>query len=223
MIQEFPNKTELFSAAASNIYADLEKSSEAQADVLMLLSGGSTPGPVYEFLAQKINLKSKLIIGLVDERFVALESEHSNERMIRSKFTKVKGGSPEIISMVKQLGDYEANRMQIEKDYLTFKNRCDVLVLGMGTDGHTASMFPYDEASDQAIRDTQQIIHNTEAPSEPKQRISCSMNLLCSAKNIYLLITGETKLNVLKDESRQLPIHQFLAKRPDTKIYYATK
>ena len=70
----------------------------------------------------------------------------------------------------------------------------------MGDDGHTASIFPNDEASILA-NSTSELIAITNAPNHPKRRITCSTFLLKNAKHTYLLFTGDNKKVILEEEN----------------------
>ena len=91
----------------------------------------------------------------------------------------------------------------------------------MGPDGHTASLFPNDPSSEQILANNDVGLFNTNAPSIPTRRITCSKQMLLNAKHIFLLIFGEEKLNILENSNLNLPIHVLLKERNDIEIYYA--
>ena len=97
--------------------------------------------------------------------------------------------------------------------------RLDAVILGMGDDGHTASIFPNDPESEIAVN-TQELIVSTKAPNFPTNRITCSLKFLQGAKRTFLFFTGENKLKVLNDSvAKKYPIAHFY--NPNTDIYYA--
>lgn len=183
----------------------------------VLLSGGSSPKVLYKMLGNEFTKRNSLKIGLVDERFVPTSHDQSNELMIRSCFSD----DIEIVGMVKDDQDYENNLLLIQDDYLDFHQELDIVLLGMGPDGHFASIFPSDSASDAAIDNERMNIMNTNAPNFPTRRITCNLQLLAGAKSIYLLIFGKDKFDLLNDTTHSLPIKHILNKRPDIKIYYS--
>lgn len=184
----------------------------------VLLSGGGTPGPAYKKMNADYSFLASVHLGLVDERFVGLESEFSNEQLIRNCFSNV----PErnVSGMVYDLEDADRNIEILANKYDRFVQRTDLLILGMGPDGHTASLFPNDDASEVAIKSTAPFL-NTNAPAHPTHRITCSLDLISNAKNIVLLITGANKLEVLENTSLQLPIHTTIQSCPDIQIFYS--
>lgn len=181
----------------------------------ILLSGGNSPKSLYQMMGKEYVGSTRLKIGLVDERFVPLDHEQNNERMIRSCFSN----QVELIGMVQNPENYENNLTLVQHDYVDFHENLDVVLLGMGGDGHYASIFPNDVASEQAASSSDKAIMNTNAPSYPKQRITCNLELLCGAKTIYLLIFGQDKLELLGSSNEHLPIMQLLKRRPDIQIY----
>ena len=91
----------------------------------------------------------------------------------------------------------------------------------MGPDGHTASIFPNDTASDRANYNEDQLLSNTNAPAEPTQRITINGPALRRAKNLYLMITGAQKKLIFEtSEQQHFPIAAF--KGALTETYYTS-
>ncbi len=213
----FETKSEAVKALSSVIIQNLTEANNLFGSSRILLSGGGTPGPLYKFLNRHYVEFDKTTLGLVDERFVDRQSEFSNERLIRECMPNVN----QLIGMIYNTENYLENIKLSRINYEIFKDRTDVVVLGMGTDGHTASLFPNDPNS-QEILDSQEIdLFNTNAPGLPLRRITCSKAMLTKAKHIYLLIFGKEKLDILNDRFKALPIHILLRERNDIQIYYA--
>lgn len=192
-------------------------------EVNILLSGGSTPGPVYKKLDSEIFSFKKLNIGLVDERFVPTDDDNSNEKLIKKCFDSRPSDVYNIIGMVKDDKNEANNLAEVREAYSPFIERTDIVVLGMGGDGHTASIFPYDSESDIAKKNGISGVFSTKAPAAPINRITTSMDLICNARHIYLLISGAEKLEILNSNHLQYPIHNVLERRPDVEIYYLEK
>jgi 6-phosphogluconolactonase len=181
------------------------------------LSGGGTPEPLYKLFAQNKDLVTQVQWGLVDERFIETTSDYSNEKMIRNAL----GNQATVFGMVSDSTDYHSNLIKINKSYNSFIDQTDISILGMGPDGHFASLFPNDPASDNVMKSNEKAIFNTNAPSFPEERITCSFQLILESKSIYLILIGKTKKDILCNDELDLPIHKLLAKRNDIKIYYA--
>ncbi|GAB5416699.1 MAG: 6-phosphogluconolactonase [Crocinitomicaceae bacterium] len=196
----------------------IENAVRAHGSANVLLSGGGTPGPAYAKMNAEFSFLSDLHLGLVDERFVSQDSEFSNERLIRHCFSNV--AEQNISGMVYDIEDAERNLKILTNKYNRYIQRTDLIILGMGPDGHTASIFPDDSASESALEATTPFL-NTNAPTHPTNRITCSLDFIRKAKNCALLITGTQKLEVLKNTSLQLPIHKVLDVCPNIQLFYS--
>jgi 6-phosphogluconolactonase len=218
MMHEFNTKEELFSALCNQVVADLQQAIEKKGKATLLLSGGSTPKPLFLLLNQVDLDWKKVTIGLVDERFIANTSEFSNENLLVNNLLINKAKSATLVPMVFHSGNQEKNLQLASVAYTVFE-KATVVLLGMGDDGHTASIFPNDAASELACKTTD-ILANTNAPNHPTNRITCTTHFLKKAKKTYLLITGESKKQVLAvAEENNFPINQF--KDTLTAIYFA--
>ncbi|MFM7662377.1 MAG: 6-phosphogluconolactonase [Bacteroidota bacterium] len=216
-LKEFLSTEELFISCIESILTAIQKSISLTNQCNVLLSGGSTPEPLYKLLAEKKELVSQVKWGLVDERFIDSSGEFSNEKMIRNAL----GSTAKLEGMVYDSSDYSANLIEINERYVSFIKRTDIAILGMGSDGHFASLFPGDESSEKILNSNEKAIFNTRAPSFPEQRITCSLQMLLDCQAMYLIITGPTKKGILLNTELNLPIHKLLARRNDIKIYYA--
>lgn len=216
-INEFNTKSEANKALFEELKNDINTTQNDGKTPKILLSGGSSPKMLYQLLGSEFKQKEDLKIGLIDERFVPVDHAESNEQMIRSYFSD----TLEISGMVIDDSDYQRNLDLLKEEYAAFQKDLDIAILGMGGDGHFASIFPNDDASSRAIEMEEKSLLNTNAPSDPKQRITCNMELIAGAKHIYLLIFGHKKFNLLDNSEYELPIHVMLKRRPDIKIFYA--
>ena len=215
--KHFKTKDELESALFREITVKIESAIQEFGDARILLSGGSTPKALYAKIAEATIDWSKVIIGLVDDRNVDLSSEFSNERMLRDTFLKEGQTGPTIIGMVGE----KMTPSKIEKRYDKFFDRIDYTLLGMGDDGHTASLFPGDIPSEASLRNSEKEIIFTTAPGFPNDRISCSRGLIISSQMIGLMIIGDKKLAVLEESEQQmLPIAYFTNTCQQLTTYY---
>ena len=96
----------------------------------------------------------------------------------------------------------------------------DIVILGMGADGHTASWFPDCNEIDQALDPSGPNVLMTTPKSQPTQRITLGMPVILSSKNIFLHITGEEKENVLFDLiEKDLPIHRTIKQSKNQLVF----
>jgi len=193
----------------------------------ILFSGGSTPKGLMNQLA-KADLDWKNIrIGLVDDRMVDESSEFSNLALLKKELVHLIEGDtrPIICPLVFNTQEKDYNFHEAIQSVLQLGS-IDVVLLGMGTDGHFASLFPEDSASLTALEDSCKLpIVYTTAPSKPRERISFSWSYLKSAQHIFLHITGNTKKEIVtsqRETSQLLPIDHFLKDATSSmQIYWA--
>ncbi|MFK8046590.1 MAG: 6-phosphogluconolactonase [Crocinitomicaceae bacterium] len=187
-------------------------------DARILLSGGNTPKNLYKKFAESKIDWAKVHIGLVDDRNVSVDDDFSNEKMIRNVFYDANVDLVNIYGIVKrkpELGD-------IACKYEIFKERTDFTILGMGTDGHTASLFPADKASEDLLNSEEISVAETIAPQHPKNRTTCSKGMLKASTNIALMIFGEEKKKVFEQAvDNRKPIAYFIEECPQMKTYYS--
>ena len=211
------SKEEAFDRLTQRIIALIEKAQETKGNARVLLSGGGTPMPVYEKLSDSQLDFSKIEFGLVDDRFVPVRDPASNEGVIRNIFRNQPDFTLE--PMVENPQDYAESISQCNQAYLKFING-DVILLGMGGDGHFASLFPNDEPSVEGLHATEYGCLGTNAPSHPTKRVSTNLAFIESIEHRILLITGKDKLEKLKaSPAEKTPISYIVDNL--TEIYYA--
>ena len=218
MMHRFETKELLEDSLADELLTVLGEAIDKYGNATLLVSGGSTPKGLFKKLSERKLPWENITIGLVDERFVNNSSEYSNEKLIRETLLQNEAHEATFIPMVFDDSNEEKNIELVRKAYEKF-SRIDAIVLGMGDDGHTASIFPNDPESEIAVN-TQELIVSTKAPNFPTNRITCSLKFLQGAKRTFLFFTGENKLKVLNDSvAKKYPIAHFYI--PNTDIYYA--
>ena len=193
----FTDKAELELILAKEISQKLEQEIKNKGKATLLVSGGSTPKKLYEILSHSEIDWNNVSIGLIDERFVATDTDESNELLIKNTLLKNKAADAKFIGLVFNINDYEENlNIAISKNKVFYKSiTCSIL--GMGLDGHTASLFPNSEEvyTDDSIYGDKMII-NTRATSEPSNRISYTKAKILSSKHLFLYFNGKEKLDV---------------------------
>ncbi len=174
----------------------------------LALSGGSTPEPFYMHMV--IDLRYRLFpwekthIWLVDERRVPFEDERSNGRMIYESLTSQVPTPAEQVHFVPTEADdpaaaYEATLRDVFEGIEV--PRLDFVLLGMGGDGHTASLFPHSPALDESTR----LIVGNDGPGViPPPRVTMTYRLLNAAREIVVLVAGATKAPMLQQIDSQL-------------------
>lgn len=218
------NQEHLADGLAAAIAGELEQRLAVAPRASLILSGGSTPVPLFHALREKPLDWSRVDLSLADERWVDETDARSNAALLREHLLQGPAARARFVSLRQSGGSAEAALPAIERalDSLTWPP--DVLVLGMGNDGHTASLFPDAPELPDALDDTGARVMVMHPASQPLARVTLSPSLLASARFTVLLIQGDEKLQTLARACRQpqavrdMPVRLFL--RSGLHIYW---
>ena len=174
------------------------------------LSGGSTPKLFYELFAEKYKDYSNIYLWTVDERHVDINDENSNQRMINSIFSN---SNLNIIEY-----SYEEDPGHSAKNYTTKVlskfDKFNAAILGVGEDGHIASLFPDTTALN---ADEKGFVHN-EVNILTRWRVTSTFELLKNVEHVYLLVTGDNKKEIIEKIGKEndLPVNELIRLRKKT-------
>ncbi len=191
------------------------------------LSGGGTPKPVYALLGTDVSVDwSKVGIFLYDERYIAADSPDSNQRMVRETLLKQAAIPPAAwvfpdtsLPIADCLADYTARVRDLWNDQFP-----DIAILGMGDDGHIASLFP--PLPQEALQDTRFALHTTTTQFAVTDRLSLSLPAVAAAQSHMFLFQGQKKFDVWnemlmspEDETRW-PAKKVIDASPDLTVVF---
>ena len=215
----------LCATLAHRVAQDLTEAIAEKGSASLMLSGGNTPRPFLARLATENVEWSKVKIGLVDERWVVPNSIKSNENLVRRELLDKGAGEAAFFGMYRDGLSPDAACSSVEEIYRRELFPFDVVVLGMGGDGHTASLFPGRPELAQLLNDPV-ICGVAEAPVDPAVRMSLSLYAIAAAAHCYLHIEGGEKLAVYEaafdgGDAVQMPVRAVL-NHPDIAldVYY---
>ncbi len=206
---------QLANALAEAVAAALRTAIDSRGTATLVVSGGRSPIAFFERLAQQPLPWSQVVISLADERWVPVNHATSNEGLVRRHLLRGPAAAARFIGLYQVASNLEQAALKAEQA-LAELPPIDVLVLGMGDDGHTASLFPNSPNLDEALRaDCPHRCLPLLAPGVPHQRLSMSLPLLASARLPLLAIQGQGKLATLSEalaegEVASMPIRAFL-------------
>ncbi len=198
-IQE--TKTDLIKRSLELVLTKLQMALESRGKATIALAGGSTPKPLYEALSKQTLPWEKIHVFWGDERYVAPTHSDSNQLMARQAWLdRVDIPPSNIHAMPTGSGEPDTDARQYETELKEFFQLSegelpvfDIILLGMGDDGHTASLFPHTPAltvSDRAIA-----VGNKDG----QPRLTFTANLINQARCVVFIVAGENKRPALKE------------------------
>lgn len=202
---------QLAEAVAEALRADLATRERA----LLVLSGGSTPVPFFQALAAMELPWARIEVTLADERWVTEDADDSNARLVREHLLQGPAAAATFVPLTSATETPEQGVEEVAARLAGLAWPATAVVLGMGGDGHTASLFPDSQELALALT-TEEPLVAVRTPSQPQARITLSAEWLHRARRHFLHITGGDKRDVLAralsgDDVRELPIRAFLA------------
>lgn len=201
---------QLAEATAHALATDLE----TQPRALLVVSGGSTPLPFFRHLASQRVEWSRVDVTLADERWVAQDHADSNARLVREALLVGPAAAATFHPLTCDEETPEQGAAEVGERIARLPWPASLVVLGMGNDGHTASLFPDSGELGLALCTDEPVVA-VRAPSVAQPRITLSASRLHAARRHALHVVGDAKKVVLAqalsgDDVRELPIRAFL-------------
>ena len=209
----FDAREALAETLARDVADELDRAIEAKGRATLAVSGGTTPKLFFEKLSEIDIPWSRVSVTLVDERQVPETSERSNARLVRTHLLRNKAAAASFIPLA---GNPAAARVAA----------FDVAVLGMGSDGHTASFFPGGDRLSEALdaESGKRLIEMT-APGAGEPRLTFTLPVLKQSGRLALHIEGAEKRQVLKQAleagpEEDMPVRAILRSATPVTLYW---
>lgn len=193
----YPDAEMLYLALAKQIASELGAFLRRDGRASLCVPGGTTPGPVFDTLSGVDLDWANVAVFLNDERWVPESSERSNTRLIRERLLRGPASKATLVPLYAPAEQPE-DMLEALSDGLTPHLPISVLLLGMGADMHTASLFPGADLLDKALAADAPVLMalRSEAAGEP--RITLTAPALKSAFHTHILIKGREKREALE-------------------------
>ena len=204
--QTYPDREMLAIDLANQLAGDLRAALGHEDRVLLVVPGGTTPGPVFDDLCAADLDWSRVDVLLSDERWVPQDSPRSNTRLLRERLLVNRAASARLLPLYAPAHDPEEVLAELESQIVP-ELPIAVLLLGMGADMHTASLFPGADRLAQALAPDAPILMPMRAPGAPEPRITLTARVLDAALKKHVVIFGDDKRAAL-EQARGLPLEQ---------------
>lgn len=225
---EYGNAADAAQSLVDAVAVSLQDALDEKGGAVLAVSGGRSPIAFFNALSQKDLDWGKVGVTLVDERIVPTTHADSNTGLVRRYLLQNKAAAAVWIPLVEDGKTETGLHPDAVVDYaLKHYKQPDVLVLGMGNDGHTASIFPKAPQFQTAIDSSADVplVHTTPVTA-PHERISMTLGAIARTQNIFLAIQGAEKKTVFDraaaGANREYPISLVLNYQGvDCHVFYA--
>lgn len=224
----FDNGDALAQGLADAVASTLSAAVAERGQASLAVSGGSTPKGFFKALSGKAIDWSKVTVTLVDERFVEPDNERSNEKLVKDNLLAGAAAAAQFEPLYYPTASAEEAAAAASKQTASIGCPFDVVVLGMGGDGHTASFFPggsrLSEALDAA---TPRGVMTMQAEGAGEPRLTFTFSSLQDARLLVLHIEGDGKKDVLAKaeapgDEAEMPVRAILRRAASPlQIYWA--
>lgn len=224
----FADGAALAEALAIRVAGVLENAIAVRGSASLAVSGGSTPKAFFKALSSQDIDWAHVTITLVDERFVPPENDRSNHALVQAGLLQNKAAKAKFIPLYHAVARIDDAAFLATTDIRPISKPFDVVILGMGGDGHTASFFPGGDNLEMALSPkTPRSVVTMQAEGAGEARLTLTFSALQDARMLALHIETAAKKAVLdqaleQGEAGPLPIARVIAgASANTEIYWA--
>lgn len=191
----FDSPAALASALADRVAAELSVAVVERKQAVLAVSGGKTPELFFHYLAKADIDWQNILVTLVDERYVPLTDERSNERLVRNHLLQHFAAKAKFYGLYHKSLTAELSAFSAASRINGLPQPFDVVVLGMGVDGHTASFFPGGDRLKQALDpQSRALVLPIHARGVGEPRLTLTLPVISQARFIALQLEGHGKL-----------------------------
>lgn len=202
----YPDREMLMMALADRIASQLRTTLSNEGRATLSVPGGTTPGPVFDILSDLDLDWKNIAVVLNDERWVPLSSPRSNTALLKERLLINKAADARLLQLYVNAPDPD-ERLDALSDNLRPNLPISVLLLGMGTDMHTASLFPGADKLTEALSDDAPELMALRAEAAGEPRITMTARVLKDAMYTHILITGDEKRKAI-EAAQSLPVEK---------------
>lgn len=199
MLETFDTAQDQAQAAATAVLDALSAALAQGARASLMVTGGRSPGPVYDRLAQADIAWDRVDVTLSDERFVPVDDPASNEALVRERLLQGQAAAARFTPLMRPQAQNAEASAQLAEAEVAALAPFHMSLLGMGPDGHVASLIPGAQRLAEAM-DTQRFCLglNEAIGDPPRPRITLTLHALLQSRAILLLVSGAEKRRVVE-------------------------
>ena len=200
-IVEYPDRDMMMMSLADRIAAELVSTLMHEDRATLVVPGGTTPGPVFDTLSTLHLEWDRVDVMLSDERWVPETSDRSNTRLLRERLLVGPAAAARLLPLY---APYDTPEEGLDALAAQIEGSLPIttLLVGMGADMHTASLFPGADKLEQALDPHAPILLPMRAPGAPEPRITLTAPVLRAAVNTHIVITGDEKRAALETAAK---------------------
>ena len=225
----FEGRDTLALELARSIADDLRAAVAERGSASLVVSGGSTPRPLFKALSGISLPWEKVWVTLADERWVDADHTDSNERFVRRHLLVSEASKARFVGLKNAAATPEEGSEACEAAIGEIPRPFDVVILGMGGDAHTASLFPgVPELAEGLNRRSERLCLAVRPKTAPHPRMSLTLAALLRSRRVVVHVTGQEKWDVYQEAlgtvaAEDRPIHAVLASgHPGLEVYWAS-
>jgi len=192
--ERYADLTALSQQLASQLSAAMTAAIAARGTASLVVSGGRSPVKLFEILRTQPLDWSRVCIALADERWVSPDDAASNERLVRDLLLRDRAAGARFLGLKNGAPTPDLGAVSAWETFARVPRPFDAVVLGMGDDGHTASLFPGSPNLESALNPAAAAgCVGMWSPVAPQPRLSLNLTALLDSRRIVVLITGAEK------------------------------
>jgi len=201
----FVSRSDLDAQMGKDVERQLAEGIELRGKASLVVSGGSTPKGFFQVLSRKAIDWSKVTVTLADDRWVPPHHEDSNDRLVRENLLQGPASVAHFIPLVND-DAHPRTAVALLSEHLAKLGTVDVMILGMGGDGHFASLFPDSDTVEAGLDlDNEDTLIAVDPPVAPHARMSMTLPRILDSRQLILHIVGEEKRTVLESADLEAP------------------
>ncbi|MDD7971678.1 6-phosphogluconolactonase [Roseinatronobacter alkalisoli] len=201
----YPDREMMMLRLAQRISSELGETLRSSGRASLSVPGGTTPGPVFDTLSGAELDWANVAVMLNDERWVSEDSQRSNTRLLRERLLTGRAAAATLVPLYADAPTPE-DAIDDLAEGVSAHLPISVLLLGMGADMHTASLFPGADNLEQALRNDAPPLMAMRANAAGEPRITLTAPVLKSALRVHILITGAEKRAALEKAAKLPPL-----------------